>query len=62
MRDLKESGELEQSATQVLILNGEETLQSEQHIILEVAKNRDGRTGKTKLIYNRANQRFKEEF
>lgn len=62
LRDLKESGELEQSATQVLILSGTETTEDEQEIIIDLAKNREGKTGKTKLIYNRANQRFKEIF
>lgn len=62
MKDLKETGELEQSATQVLILNGVDTTEDEQEMIIEVAKNREGKTGKTKLIYNRANQRFKEIF
>ena len=60
LRDLKESGELEQSATQVLILSGKETTEDEQEIIIDLAKNREGKVGKTKLIYNRANQRFKE--
>ena len=62
MKDLKETGELEQSATQVLILNGVDTTEDEQEMIIEVAKNREGKTGKTKLDYNRANQRFKEIF
>lgn len=62
MKDLKETGELEQSATQVLILNGVDTTEDEQEMIIEVAKNREGKTGKTKLVYNRANQRFKEIF
>lgn len=62
LSDLKESGELEQSATQVIILNGIETKQDEQEIIVDIAKNREGKTGKTKLLYNRSNQRFREEY
>ena len=60
--DLKESGELEQSATQVIILNGEETNADEQNIELTLAKHRDGKKAKLRLIYNRPNQRFKEEY
>ena len=40
LSDLKESGELEQSATQVIILDGEETNEDEQDITLYLAKHR----------------------
>lgn len=62
LSDLKESGELEQSATQVIILDGKETNQDEQEIELTLAKHREGKKAKLKLIYNRPNQRFKEQF
>ena len=62
LSDLKESGELEQSATQVIILNGEETNADEQDIELTLAKHREGKKAKLKLIYNRPNQRFKEGY
>lgn len=62
LSDLKESGELEQSATQVIILNGEETNADEQIIELTLAKHREGKKAKLRLIYNRPNQRFKEEY
>lgn len=62
LSDLKESGELEQSATQVIILDGQETNQDEQEIELTLAKHREGKKAKLKLIYNRPNQRFKEQF
>lgn len=62
LSDLKESGELEQSATQVIILNGEETNADEQDIELTLAKHREGKKAKLRLIYNRPNQRFKEGY
>ena len=40
LSDLKESGELEQSATQVIILNAEETNEDEQVVELTLAKHR----------------------
>ena len=62
LSDLKESGELEQSATQVIILDGEETNEDEQDITLYLAKHRDGKKAKLDLLYNRPNQRFKEKY
>lgn len=59
--DLKESGELEQSATQVIILNAEETNEDEQQVELTLAKHREGKKAKLNLIYNRTNQIFEEE-
>ena len=58
---LKESGELEQSATQVIILNAEETNEDEQLVELTLAKHREGKKAKLNLIYNRTNQIFEEE-
>lgn len=60
LSDLKESGELEQSATQVLILSGEETNKPEQEITVTLAKHREGKKGEIEMLYNRANQIFKE--
>lgn len=62
LSDLKESGELEQSATQVIILDGEETNEDEQDITLYLAKHRDGKKAKLDLLYNRPNQRFREKY
>lgn len=61
LSDLKESGELEQSATQVIILNAEETNEDEQLVELTLAKHREGKKAKLNLIYNRTNQIFEEE-
>ena len=61
LSDLKESGELEQSATQVIILNAEETNEDEQQVELTLAKHREGKKAKLNLIYNRTNQIFEEE-
>ena len=61
LSDLKESGELEQSATQVIILNAEETNEDEQVVELTLAKHREGKKAKLNLIYNRTNQIFEEE-
>lgn len=61
LSDLKESGELEQSATQVIILNAEETNEDEQVVELTLAKHREGKKAKLNLIYDRTNQIFEEE-
>ena len=61
LSDLKESGELEQSATQVIILNAKETNEDEQVVELTLAKHREGKKAKLNLIYNRTNQIFEEE-
>lgn len=64
LSDLKESGELEQSATTVLFLHDEN---HDKNISIDcvemtviIPKNRDGRLGKSKLMYNKLNQRFDE--
>lgn len=63
LTDLKESGEIEQSATQVIILSGQEKNMNDenQEITLTIAKNRDGRCCRGKYIYHKNNQRFEEE-
>ena len=62
--DLRDSGELEQSATAVLLLHDEnhENNKSKYEIEMEVivGKNRDGQLGITKLKYNKKNQRYDE--
>lgn len=65
LSELKETGELEQSATQVIFLHDENHMKNNSKTTVEmsiiVAKNRDGKVGKTKLLYNKENQRFEEE-
>lgn len=62
--DLRDSGELEQSATAVLLLHDEyhDNNKSKKEIEMEViiGKNRDGQVGITKLKYNKVNQRYDE--
>lgn len=60
--DLKESGELEQSATTVLLLHDENhdknLSKSEVEISVIIGKNRNGKVGITRLNYNKENQQF----
>lgn len=62
--DLRDSGELEQSASQVILLHNEKVVEtrSKPEIELELifGKNRNGWMGITKLKYNKENQRFDE--
>lgn len=62
--DLKESGELEQSATTVIMLHNENLYKSvnnrDQTIKLIIGKNRNGVTGIIDYFYNQNNQRFCE--
>lgn len=62
--DLKESGELEQSATTVLMLHNENTYRNvdsrNDFIKLIIGKNRNGETGIIDYHYNQKNQRFCE--
>ena len=62
--DLKESGELEQSATTVLMLHNENAYKSvdarNDFVKLIIGKNRNGETGIIDYIYNQKNQRFCE--
>lgn len=61
---LRDSGELEQSATTVLLLHDEdhENNKSKKEIDMEIiiGKNRNGQLGIAKLNYNRENQRYDE--
>ena len=61
---LKDSGELENSASKVILLYRDKESDKSSPIIkmnVEVAKNRDGICGNTKMIYNKEQQIFKEE-
>lgn len=62
--DLKESGELEQSATTVLLLydeNHEKNVgKKEIEVSVIIGKNRNGKLGIAKLKYNKENQRYDE--
>ncbi len=62
LSDLKESGELEQSATTVLLLYDENhnknLSKAEIDISVIIAKNRNGKVGSVKLHYNKENQRY----
>lgn len=62
--DLKESGELEQSATTVLMLHNENTYKSidsrNDFIKLIIGKNRNGETGVIDYHYDQRNQKFSE--
>jgi len=64
LSDLKESGELEQSGTTILMLHDENSendgSKDEIEMNVIVAKNRNGKKVITKLNYNRLNQRFDE--
>lgn len=62
--DLKESGELEQSATTVLMLHNENAYKfvdaRNDYVKLIIGKNRNGETGIIDYHYNQKNQRFCE--
>lgn len=64
MTELKDSGELEQSATGVILLHSDDYYNSNQEetskIDVIIAKNRNGRTGKTELYYNKKTQKFED--
>lgn len=61
--DLKESGELEQSGTSVLMLHSENIYSEndEEEIQLIIGKNRNGKVGYLKYKYNKSTQRFEEK-
>lgn len=65
LSELKDSGELEQSATTVIMLHdenyGKNISKNTIDLSFFIAKNRNGSLGKTKLIYNKLNQRFDEK-
>lgn len=60
---LKDSGELENSASKVVLLYKDKEAKKEdlmQKMVFDVAKNRDGYTGTIDAIYNKEKQIFKE--
>lgn len=61
---LKDSGELENSSSKVILLykNKEETSKSiyEENMILDIVKNRDGMLGQIKCRYDKSKQVFRE--
>ncbi len=63
--DLKESGELEQSATAVIMLHDEGyykgSNQEIEDIDVIIGKNRNGQTGFIQFEYNKKNQKFSEK-
>ena len=63
--DLKETGELEQSATTVIMLHNENYYKGintdEESIQMIIGKNRNGTTGITELIYNKTSQKFENK-
>ena len=61
---LKDSGELENSASKVILLYKDKNSKKEdlmQDMILDVAKNRDGYTGVVETIYDKEKQIFREK-
>ena len=63
LSDLRESGSIEQDADVVLFLSRkpDEEEFNEQDITLDVAKNRNGPTGRTTLVFQRNLQRWREK-
>ena len=60
---LKDSGELENSASKVVLLYKDKDAKKEdlvQNMVLDVAKNRDGYTGTIDVVYDKEKQIFKE--
>lgn len=64
LSDLRDSGELEQSATTVILMHDENQdkniSKSEIELTFFIAKNRNGSLGRTSYLYNKENQRFYE--
>lgn len=61
---LKDSGELENSASKVMLLYKDKNAKKEdlmQNMIFDVAKNRDGYTGTIEAIYDKEKQIFREK-
>lgn len=54
---LRDSGEIEQSATKVMLMYSEETASGEKYFI-DIAKNRDGRTGTIPITFTKNNQKI----
>jgi len=63
LSDLRESGSIEQDADVVIFLSRKQDEEefTEQDITLDVAKNRNGPTGKTTLVFQRNLQRWREK-
>lgn len=65
LKDLKDSGELEQSAVSVMLLHNENANKEVEKRIEEleviVAKNRNGRTGAIEVEYDQFNQQINEK-
>lgn len=61
LKDLKETGELEQSATQVIILDAKESEIVVQDVGVKIAKHRDGAKRGIWFTYDKENQQFKEK-
>ncbi|MEN6594699.1 MAG: replicative DNA helicase [Clostridiaceae bacterium] len=59
--DLRESGSIEQDADIVILLHREDDKPESRESTLIVGKNRHGRTGDIKLVWNAAYTRFMEE-
>lgn len=61
--DLKDSGELEQAGTAVLLLSKQDntSVADKEYMNLEIAKNRNGRTGTIQFLYDKNNQIFIEK-
>lgn len=57
---LKDSGELENSASKVILLYKKDKNDKQSNMIVEIAKNRDGITGKIEMKYDRSKQVFEE--
>ena len=57
---LKDSGELENSASKVILLYKKNKDDKKSNMIIDIAKNRDGITGKIEMSYEREKQIFKE--
>lgn len=57
---LKDSGELENSASKVILLYKKDKNDKQSNMIIDIAKNRDGITGKIEMEYDRSKQIFRE--
>ena len=57
---LKDSGELENSASKVILLYKKDKNDKQSNMIIDIAKNRDGITGRIEMEYDRCKQVFKE--
>lgn len=60
---LKDSGEIENSASKIILLHRQAQEEKEKPIVnidIEIAKNRDGKTGFIKMVYDKPKQIFNE--